>query len=84
MARFREAAHKLEDYGRRGSSILLNHHFGSFDYGRDRVTVLQLQFLGTAAGNGAFDEIVTDSHGHVGHDITQLNFFDLSTQFVSG
>jgi hypothetical protein len=65
-------------------SVFLNHHLGSFYDGGDGVTFLEFEFVSTTARNDALNEIVSNSNCHVGHDITQLDFFDCSTQFVSG
>jgi hypothetical protein len=65
-------------------SVFLNHHFGSFDDGADRVAFLEFEFVGAPAGDGALDKIVAHTNDDVGHDIAQLNFLDFSTQFVSG
>ncbi|MDQ1390532.1 MAG: hypothetical protein QOF56_3986, partial [Acidobacteriaceae bacterium] len=43
-----------------------------------------LEIVGTAAGEGALNEVVADSNNHIRHEIAQLNFFNLSTQNVSG
>jgi hypothetical protein len=64
-------------------SVLLDHHFSSFDDGGYRVALLELEFVSTAAGDGALNEVVADPNDHMGHDIAQLNFFNFSTQFVS-
>ena len=55
------------------------HYFGSFDDGRDKVALVQVQFVGAAPRDGAFDKIVADAHDHVGHNIAQLNFLDFPT-----
>ena len=65
-------------------SVLLNHYLGRFDDGRDSVAFLELKFVGTAASNRALNQVIADSYDHVSHDVAQLNFFDGSTQFVSG
>jgi hypothetical protein len=65
-------------------SVLLDHHFSSFDDSGYGVALLELEFVGTAAGDGALNEVVTDSNNHMRHDIAQLNFFNFSTEFVSG
>jgi hypothetical protein len=68
----------------RPGSVLLNHDLGSFDHSGYGVALFELEFVGAAAGDGAFDEIVSDPNHHMGHDIAELNFFDFSMQFVSG
>jgi len=65
-------------------SVFLNHDLGRFNHRADGVTLFQLEFVGAATSDGALDEIVPDPNDHMGHDIAQLNFFDFSTQFVSG
>jgi len=65
-------------------SVLLNHYFGGFDHSCDGVALLELEFVGTTAGDGTLDEIVPDPNDDMGHDIAQLNFFDFPTQLVSG
>ena len=80
-----QAGDDAEDCG--GSvkrSVLLNHHLCGFNDSGDGVTFLEFEFVSTTARNDALNEIVSDSNRHVGHDIAQLNFFDCSTQFVSG
>jgi hypothetical protein len=64
--------------------ILLNHYLCGFDNNCDGVTLLELEFVGAAAGDGTLDKIVSDANDYVGHDIAELNFFDLTAQFVSG
>lgn len=64
-------------------SVLLNHHFRSFNNGENRVSLFQLQLVGAASGDGALDEILTHSNNNVGHDIAQLDFLNCSTEFVS-
>ena len=58
-------------------SIFLNHHLSSFDHGSDGVTLLELEFIGTSPCDGTLDEVLTDAHDYVSHDIAQVNFFDL-------
>ena len=65
-------------------SVLLNHHLGSFDHSGDGVTLLELEFVCAAAGDGTLNELVPDPNDHMGHDIAQLNFFDFPSEFVSG
>jgi hypothetical protein len=65
-------------------SILLNHYFCGFNNSKHRVAFLELQVVGTAPCNGALNEIVSHPDDHMGHDITQLDLFDSSTQLVSG
>jgi hypothetical protein len=50
-------------------SVLLDHHFSSFDDSGYGVALLELEFVGTAAGDGALNEVVTDSNNHMRHDI---------------
>jgi len=64
--------------------IFLDHDLGGFDHGADRVTLLEFEFVGAAARDGALDQVVADPNDHMRHDIAELNFFDFSTQFVSG
>jgi len=64
--------------------ILLNHYFCGLNNSKDRVALLELQVVGTAPCDRALNEIVTHPDDHMGHDITQLDFFDGSTQLVSG
>jgi hypothetical protein len=65
-------------------SVLLNHDFGGLDHCRDGIALLELEFVGATTGDGTLNKIVTDPHDHMGHDIAQLNFFNLPTQLVSG
>jgi hypothetical protein len=65
-------------------SVLLNHYLGRFDHGGDSVAFFELKFVSTAASNCTLNQVIADSYDHVSHDVAQLNFFDGSTQFVSG
>jgi hypothetical protein len=79
-----KTGHLIKNRGRALTrSVLLNHDFGGLDYSADRVALLELQFVGAAAGDCTFDQIVAYPHHHVGHDIAQQNFFDFSAQFIS-
>ena len=64
--------------------ILLNHYLCGFNNSKHCVALLELQIVGTASSDGALNEIVTHPDDYMGHDITQLDFFDGSTQFISG
>ena len=74
---------KITDVQRSGS-VLLNHHFGSFDDSGDGVTLLELEFVGAATRDDTLNKILPDTNHYVSHDIAQLNFFDFTAQFVSG
>ena len=79
------ADHYFEDCGcaaRR--SVLLDHNLGSFNNRNDGITFFEFQLVGATSGDGAFDEIVPHSDDDVSHHIAQLDFFDCSTEFVSG
>jgi hypothetical protein len=56
--------------------IRLNHYLCGFNNSNHRVALLELQLFGAAPCDGALDEIVAHSDDHMGHDITQLDFFD--------
>ena len=74
-----------EDCGRAVSrSVFLNHDLSRFDHRADGITLLELEFVGAAPGDGTLDEVVADPNDNMGHNIAELNFFDFSTQFVSG
>ena len=62
----------------------MNHNLGGFDDGDDGVALLELEFIGATAGDDALNQVVAHSNHHMGHDVTELNFFDFSAQFVSG
>ena len=81
-----KAGDDVKDRGRavRWFSVLLNHDFGSFDHGADGVALLEFEFVGAAAGDCALNQVLSDANHHVSHDIAELNFFDFSTQVVSG
>lgn len=64
-------------------SVLLNHDLRSLDDGCHGIALLELEFVGTASADQAFDQIVTDSHDHMGHHVTQLDFLDFPAQFVA-
>jgi hypothetical protein len=75
----------LEDCGSEVKrSILLNHDFRGLNHCGDGIALLELKLVGAPSRDGTFNEIVAYPYDHVGHDIAQLNFFDLATQFVSG
>lgn len=78
------AGHNIEDRGCAVDSVLLNHYLGCFDDGKHSVTLLESQLVSTTARDGAFDQVVSDTHNYVRHNITQLDFFDFSTELVSG
>lgn len=78
-----QAGDNAENCGRPVRSIFLNHHFGCFYNSRDRITLFRVEFVSTAAGYSALNEIVANPDNYMRHNITELNFFDLSTQFVS-
>jgi hypothetical protein len=66
------------------ASVILNHYLSRFDHCGDGVALFEFEFVGAAASDGALDEVVADPNDYMGHNIAQLNFFDFSTQFVSG
>ena len=59
-------------------SILLNHHLGRFDDSGDGVTLLELEFVSAPARDDAFNETVPGPDDNMGHDIAELNLFNLS------
>jgi hypothetical protein len=65
-------------------SVFLDHHFGSFHDSGDRIALLEFQLVGAAPGDNTLDEVVSDADDNVGHHVAHLNFFDFSTQLVSG
>jgi len=65
-------------------SVLLNHHFGSFDHSGDGIAFFEFEFVGAAPRDGALDEIISNPNDHMGHDIAELDFFNFSAKFVSG
>jgi len=65
-------------------SVFLNHHFSGFYDGSNGVALFEFQFVGAAPRYGTLDEIFADSYDHMSHHVAQLNFFDLSAEFVSG
>lgn len=78
------AGHQTEDRGRAVGSVLLDHYLSCFNDGNHSVTLFEFQFVGTAACDGAFDDIVPDTNNYMSHDINQLDFFDFSTELISG
>ena len=73
-----------KDCGRAVSgSVLLNHHLGSFDYSSNGIALFEFEFVSTAAGDGALDQIVSDANDDVGHDVAEFDFLDLTAQFVA-
>jgi hypothetical protein len=64
--------------------IVLNHYLCGSNSTKHRVALLELQLFGTAPCDSALDEIVTHPDDYMGHDIAQLDYFDSSTQLVSG
>jgi hypothetical protein len=75
---------KLKIRGCGVGSVLLDHYLSGFNDGEHSVTLVELQLVSTAPGDSTLDQIVAYAHDHVRHDITQLNFFDFSTELVSG
>lgn len=59
--------------------VFLDHDFRRLDYGNHCVSLFQFQFVSAAAGNGAFNEIVSDPYNDMRHDVAQLDFLDCST-----
>jgi hypothetical protein len=57
---------------------LLDHHFSGFDDRADGVAYLQFHFLSAGASDDAFDEVVADTNGNVGHDVAELDFGDFA------
>jgi hypothetical protein len=84
-----EAGDDVEDCCRtvnaapRKRSVLLNHHLGSFDYSSNSIALFEFEFVSTATGDGALDQIISDANDDMGHDVAELNFFDLTAQFVA-
>ena len=73
-----KAAQTVKNRGRTlKRSVFLNHHFGGFDNGRYGITLLELEFVSATSGDRTLNQIVADTDGDMGHDIAQLNFFDL-------
>ena len=67
-----------------GCLVFLEHHFGRFDDHRNFVSLFETKLFGATAGNYALDLVLSNLDDDMGHDVAQLNFFDFSTQFVSG
>jgi hypothetical protein len=65
-------------------SIFLNHDFGGFDDGGDGIALFQFKFVGAAACDCTLDQIFADANHHMSHHISQLNFFDFSTELIPG
>jgi hypothetical protein len=65
------------------SSVFLNHYFSSLNDCEDRVSLFEFQFVSAASSDRALDKIVSYPHDDMGHDITQLDFFNCSSEFVS-
>jgi hypothetical protein len=61
---------------------LVNLNAG-FDDSGDGVTFFELELVSAAACDDALNETVPDPNDNVSHDITELNVFDCSAQFVS-
>jgi hypothetical protein len=79
-----KAGHNLENSGCAVMrSVLLDHYLGRFDHSGYCIALFELQLVGTASGDCAFDEVVTSANDHMGHDIAKLNLFNFPTQFVS-
>ena len=70
---------RLESEG----SILLKHNFGGLDQYLDRVADLELKRIYTAAGDDAFNQILSNSDGDVGHDLTEKDLFNIACELVS-
>ena len=63
--------------------VLLEHHFGGFNHGSDGIAHFQFHLFRTAAGDYAFDQVVSDTNENVGHDAAQLHFFDLAYKMIA-
>lgn len=61
----------------------MNHYLRGLYDGVNGIAFLELQFIGAAASDSTFDEIVADADDDVGHDIAQLDFFNRASQFIS-
>ena len=83
-----ESCYALERFSRvlglRYLSILFQHHFGGFDYGRNHVSHFQFHLIRAALGNNAFNQILTYTDDNMGHNVTELKFYDLSYKTISG
>ena len=64
-------------------SVFLDHNFGGFNDSDDVVALLELQLVGAAPCDGAFNQILAHPDDYMGHDVAQLDFFDGSAQLVS-
>lgn len=66
------------------NSVLLNHHFRRLNNSNHGVSLFEFQLIGTSPRDGAFNEVVSDTHDDMGHDVTEFHFLDCSTELVSG
>jgi hypothetical protein len=62
----------------------LEHHIRGLDDGADCIADFQLHFVGTAAADDAFDDVVADVNDDVGHHITKSDLGDLTNQTIAG
>ena len=49
----------------------------------DLVALFQFEFFRTAARDYAFDQIVSNLHDDVGHNVADVNLFNLAGELVS-
>jgi hypothetical protein len=63
--------------------LLLDHDLGGLDHGRDSVANLEIHFDGAAAGDYAFDEIVSNLDHHVSHYPAELEFGDFALKAIT-
>ena len=62
--------------------IFLQHYFGGFDYGSDRVADLQIHLFGASSGYDAFDEVLANLNDDVGHDPAELKLRDFARESI--
>lgn len=65
-------------------ALLLEHDFGGFDYGGYGVADLEFHFVGAAAGDHAFDQVIPYSHDYMGDDLAELELLDFTAKTISG
>jgi hypothetical protein len=63
--------------------LLLDHDLGGLDHGRDSVANLEIHFDGAAAGDYAFDEIVSDLDDYMGHHTAKLQLCDFALKAIA-
>jgi hypothetical protein len=63
--------------------LFLNHYFGGFDYHSNGVTGFELHLFGASPGDHAFDFVIANLNGYMGHDLAESYIADLAAELIS-